>query len=72
MGKKKKHNAPAGMLEAFKKANRELELERNGGRWAAVDRPHKNRKKYDRNRQERLEIPDGFVFQRIGSPLIFS
>lgn len=44
MGKKKKHNAPAGMLEAFKKANRELELERNGGRWAAVDRPHKNGK----------------------------
>lgn len=31
---------------------RQEELERNGGRWIAKDRPHKNRKSYDRNRMK--------------------
>lgn len=35
-------------IKANRKAQREIELERNGGRWIAVDRPHKNKKKYDR------------------------
>ena len=30
--------------------NRKDELERNGGRWVSKDRPHKNRKKYDRKK----------------------
>ena len=30
-----------------------MELERNGGRWIAVNRPHKNLKKYDRKRDKR-------------------
>lgn len=30
--------------------NRKEELEANGGRWIAKDRPHRNKKKYDRKR----------------------
>ena len=33
------------MIKALKKANREIELERKGGRWIAVNSPHKNLKK---------------------------
>ena len=40
-------------LNAFKKVNREIELERNGGRWIAINRPHKNLKKYDRKRDKK-------------------
>ena len=35
-------------IKANKKLAREEELQRNGGRWVAKDRPHKNLKKYDR------------------------
>ncbi|MCD8207849.1 MAG: hypothetical protein LUD72_07920 [Bacteroidales bacterium] len=38
--------------KAFRRANRDLEHERNGGRWIAVDRPHKNKKVYDRKRDK--------------------
>lgn len=31
---------------------REEELERNGGRWIAVDRPHRNKKKYCRKQSK--------------------
>mgnify|MGYP003291102265 CR=1 FL=1 len=34
-------------IKANKKLAREEELARNGGRWVAKDRPHKNLKKYD-------------------------
>ena len=39
---------------------REEELERNGGRWIAVDRPHRNKKKYDRkkSKMEMGKFPD--------------
>lgn len=41
-------------LEDYVRINKALarkeELERNGGRWIAVDRPHRNRKKYDRKK----------------------
>lgn len=33
-----------------RKLLREEELQKNGGRWIAKTRPHKNKKKYDRNR----------------------
>lgn len=38
-----------------KKLNREIELERNGGRWVAVDRPHKNKKLYNRKRDKKID-----------------
>lgn len=35
-------------LKAIRKADRELELTLNGGRWKAVDIAYKNKKKYNR------------------------
>jgi len=35
-------------LKAIRKADRQLELELNGGRWKAVNIAHKNKKKYNR------------------------
>lgn len=51
-------------ISAFKEANRSIELERNGGRWIAKDRPHKNKKKYYRKdgRKELSRIIDGNSF----------
>jgi len=40
-------------IKANKRLAREEELQRNGGRWVAKDRPHKNLKKYDRKRDKR-------------------
>ena len=40
-------------IKANKKLAREEELARNGGRWVAMDRPHKNLKKYDRKRDKK-------------------
>ena len=45
--------------EEYQRINRMLsrkeELEKNGGRWLAVNRPHKNKKKYDRKRDSRID-----------------
>lgn len=41
------------VIKSFKKANRDIELERNGGRWIAINRAHKNLKKYDRKRDKK-------------------
>ena len=40
-------------LRYNRKLLREEELERNGGRWIAKTRPHKNKKKYDRKHHKR-------------------
>ncbi len=54
MKKKKKTTLQEDVIKAFKKANRELQMERNGGgQWVAVNRPHKNLKKYDRKRDKK-------------------
>lgn len=51
---KKKKNLNDDVIKAFKKANRELQFERNGGgQWVSVNRPHKNKKKYDRKRDKK-------------------
>ena len=50
----KKKNIDDSVIKAMKKANRELQFERNGGgQWVAVNRPHKNKKKYDRKRDKK-------------------
>ena len=49
-------------IKANRKAQREIELERNGGRWIAVDRPHKNKKKYDRKRDKKFNVLIPFDF----------
>lgn len=40
-------------VKAMKKVNREIELEKNGGRWVSVTRPHKNKKAYDRKQNKK-------------------
>lgn len=40
-------------LKAIRKADRELELQLNGGRWKSVTTPHKNKKKYDRRKKDK-------------------
>jgi hypothetical protein len=43
------------VIKAFKKANREIQFERNGGgQFVAINRPHKNKKKYDRKRDKKI------------------
>ena len=53
------------VIKAFKKANREIENERNGGHWIAIDRPHKNKKKYNRktNKKELHDICGSLFFK---------
>lgn len=43
-------------IKANRKASREEELERNGGRWVAKDRPHKNKKAYNRKEGKRINF----------------
>lgn len=49
-------------IKVQKKINREIELERNGGRWIAVDRPHKNKKAYDRKRDKKINCDNLSLF----------
>ena len=56
MSKSKNKKKPIIIGEDYikiqRKLNREIELERNGGRWIAVNRTHKSKKDYDRKREE--------------------
>ena len=58
MKKIKKQNMTIGddYIKIQRKINREIELERNGGRWIAVDRPWKNKKAYDRKRDKKINF----------------
>lgn len=58
---KKKDSQEMITIKAFRRANRNLEMERNGYRWIAIDRPHKNKKRYDRKRDRRIDT-DGLSF----------
>lgn len=49
-------------IKANKAINRLEELERNGGHWTAVNRPHKNKKKYDRKRDRKIDSDGLFNF----------
>lgn len=52
-------------IKINKAINRLEELERNGGRWIAVNRPHKNKKKYDRKRDRKIDLSLIFVPDRL-------
>lgn len=52
-------------IKINKAINRLEELERNGGRWVAVNRPHKNKKKYDRKRDRKIDLSLIFVPDRL-------
>ena len=51
---KKKKITEVDYLLANRAANREIEMERNGGHWIAINLPHKNKKKYDRKRDRKF------------------
>ena len=53
--KKKKLSEKDMMLKAFRKANREIELERNGGHWIATTQTWKNKKAYNRKRDRKID-----------------
>lgn len=56
--KKKKNNLMTDKIKALHISGREEQFERNGGgQWVAVNRPHKNKKKYDR-KQSKKEARD--------------
>jgi len=52
MEQKTKNNFLSDYLKSNRKGSREAELMISAG-WTAKDRPHKNRKKYDRKLQKR-------------------
>ena len=47
-------------VQANRMLARQEELEHNGGRWVAKDRPHKSKKLYDRKRDRRIDGPFDF------------
>ena len=60
MRKKKLKPIVIGTPEEYRRINRSIsrleELERNGWRWVAVNRTHKNKKAYDRKRDRRVNL----------------
>lgn len=69
--KKKKLSEQEIFLKAFKKANREIEMERNDGKWVATHRVWKNKKAYNRKRDRKIDSDDLFYFFCIYRLLIF-
>ena len=49
-------------IKIQKKLNREIELERNGGRWVAVDRVHESKKAYNRKRNKKINLDNSYSF----------
>ena len=69
MSRKKKPNTTIGSIDEYIKANRkasrEIELEQHVG-WVSVNRPHKNKKKYNR-KDEKIKNRrnlDGFSYYK--------
>lgn len=56
MKKTKKLTPEELFIKAFKKANREVEMERNNGMWVRSTTVHKNKKAYDRKRDKRVVL----------------
>ena len=55
--RKSKKQAENAILKAFKKANREIGFERNGGgQFVATTKVFKNKKAYDRKREKRIDF----------------
>ena len=69
--KRKKLSKQEIFLKAFKKANREIEMERNDGKWVATHRVWKNKKAYNRKRDRKIDS-DGLFYFYIYSLIIFS
>lgn len=71
MTKRKKHDFDIeDYIKTHKSLSRLEELERNGGRWVAKDRPHKNKKKYNRKRDRRINFDCPFHFKPLLTNII--
>lgn len=53
--RKKKATEQEMFIKAFRKANRELEMERYDGKWVATHRVWKNKKAYNRKRDRKFD-----------------
>ena len=60
--KRKKLSEEEIFLKAFKKANREIEMERNDGKLIATHRVWKNKKAYNRKRDRKINSNSLFDF----------
>lgn len=64
MSKKNKKLKPITIGEDYlkiqRKLSREIELERNGGRWISVNRPHKSKKDYNRKEGKKIKFDDSY------------
>ena len=73
MRKVKKAKTRIGDLDEYMRVNKSIsrleELERNGWRWVAKDRPHKNKRKYDRKRDRRVEFDSPNFFMCRSMPI---
>ena len=58
--KRKKLSQEEIFLKAFKKANREIEMERNDGKWVCTHQVWKNKKAYNRKRDRKCYT--GYLF----------
>lgn len=61
MKKLKQKSSLEDAIKAFKRANREIELERNGGHWISMNRPHRNKKLYNRKRDRSINLNDSYL-----------
>ena len=59
--RRKKLSEEEIFLKAFKKANREIEMERNDGKWVCTHRVWKNKKAYNRKRDRKIDS-DGLFY----------
>ena len=59
--KKKPNMIGEDYIKIQRKLNREIELERNGGRWIAVNMTHKSKKDYDRNGVMKVYLDDSYL-----------
>jgi hypothetical protein len=59
--KKKKLSQEEIFLKAFRKINREIELERNDGKWISTNKIWKNKKAYNRKRDRKFNTDYPFI-----------
>jgi hypothetical protein len=72
MKRKRKETQEEIFLKAFKKANREIEMERNDGKWVSSHSIWKNKKAYNRKRDRKCITDYLFSFIKLNQLRIAS
>lgn len=62
--KKSKRTKSTDPVKILRMISRDEELERNDGKWIAMNRIYKNKKKYDRKRDRKIDPLSFFSFKR--------